>query len=174
MGLFIKFYAKPDIEKVYEKNRKKTIPRLLNDIYILDNWVGHAIEILTKQDGFDRMKQKSYEVSKQDATRLEYYLERIRNIDKSIQDNEKFLLQYLEFEEYSIIGSYIKNSANIYIFPEDKRSKPKETVPVFCLPQYMHIRIEYARKLLDRFSVELKPEFVIEWNNFLNNYESPY
>jgi len=174
VGVIIRFHLKSEHEKVFEQNRNKTIPRLLNQVYQVDSYVGRAVQILTSQKNFDRVEQKSYEVTKLEASRLEYFLKQIREIDKSIQDNDKFLTQYLEFEEYSTIATFIHNSANFFLFPEDETGKVREGVFVFCLPQYMHARIDYARKLLEMFSVRLKPEFVKEWNDFLSNYESPY
>lgn len=145
---------------------------MLNDIYNLDEYVGLSIQIITKQIGFDRVEQKSYEVTKQEADRLQYYLKQIRQIDKSIQENQTFLLQYMEYEEFSVIGSYVKNSANFFVFPE--QNEETEKIPIFCLPQYMHSRIFFARKLLELFDNQLKLKFISEWNEFLRNYKSPY
>ena len=91
-----------------------------------------------------------------------------------MQENEKFLLQYLEFKEYEIIGSYIHNSANFFLFPEFKGEKSRKTMPVFCDPMYMHTRIYFARELIDRFKKQLKSDFINEWESFLRDYKSPY
>jgi hypothetical protein len=172
IAIYFRFFTKPKIEKIYENNRNKTISRLLNDIYNLDEYVGLSIQIITKQIGFDRGEQKSYEVTKQEADRLQYYLKQTRQIDKSIQENQTFLLQYMEYEEFSVIGSYVKNSANFFIFPE--QNEETEKIPIFCFPQYMCSRIFFARKLLELFDKQLKFEFISEWNEFLRNYKSPY
>lgn len=170
----IKNPLKPQIEKTYDINRNKTITGLLNDIYRLDNWVGRSILILTKQKGFDRVNQKSYRITKQEASRLEYYLQQVKSINKNMHDNDRFLLQYLEMDEYTTIATYVHNSANFFLFPKDETGKTDGTIPVFCLPQYVHIRIDYSTKLIKLFSKQIKPEFIQEWDDFLIDYKSPY
>lgn len=159
LGLYFRHATKPRIEQVYESNRNYVINGMLNDIYIMDRFMGHVFELLDNKKGFDPHDERQlFNFSQKEDDKIRSYYSQTHRISDAFKKFSDYNV-HLKQEEYEVLINYVYFSDQFV----ESLLKPREEY----VKDYLEQRKKYAKQILKLFDGYLTKDFKSSWKYHL-------